>query len=401
MANRFSLSADIQPTVDKQAAQREAGDLANTFEKEIGDLQTSFDMDTGGMGGGTIGGAGGGGGGISAGAAASAGGLATRLGGLGAMSAAAPVALAGAVGFGLLQGIQKLSRASPALQQTNQMFGEAMSLFFRPFGNFLSGVLRPWATAALNMAIQFNDVYSKEGLSVAMVSLSSDVEQSWASAVGDNVEGALGTVGIDANIGGSISNFLRDVRWTRVLTSGPGAVPAAVGNAAGDAIGRWIRNSFPTISSGDVLNSIGFPTLTGGSILGSIGWPTVTAGALLGMATWPTVGGGLVMSTLFGSVSISTQDVLDEILGGGSGTGGGGTGGGGSGDAWWEDFAPETRPGGGGGGGGTGDADINDDGIIDRLDTLIQESRQTQQAIEDVMAETIREDAREETLDPF
>ena len=41
MANRFSLAADIEPTVDARAAEREASDLAGTFEDELGDLGAS------------------------------------------------------------------------------------------------------------------------------------------------------------------------------------------------------------------------------------------------------------------------------------------------------------------------------------------------------------------------
>lgn len=154
MARRFSLEADISPTVDETAAEREASGLAQTFEDEMGDLDVG--VDGGGVG--SLGGARGGGGGGMLGSAA-AGGVARTAGagGLGAAaSAAAPVAIAGAVGFGILSGIQTLASASPALKQTTSIFGEAMDLFFRPFGDFLSATLRPTAEALLDFAVGFN-----------------------------------------------------------------------------------------------------------------------------------------------------------------------------------------------------------------------------------------------------
>jgi len=183
MANRFSLSADIEPTVDERAAQREASDLAGTFEDELGDLGVG--VDGGGVGG--LGGArGGGGGGMGGAAAAGIGGR--SIAGGAAAGGLAKVALGGAIGFGILQGVQTFASASPALQQTLGMFGEAMDIFFRPFGRETAKALGPFAKKAQEMAKNFNNAYSSDGLGIALLSLGGDVAKTWATGVASAIE---------------------------------------------------------------------------------------------------------------------------------------------------------------------------------------------------------------------
>lgn len=213
---RFSLESVVNATVDQQSAEQAGQDLAQTMEEQVGDLNVGVD-DGGGVG--SLGGARGGGG---LGAAAG-GGLAARgLGGAaGAASAVLPVALAGAAGFGILQGIQALAGASPALKQTTSILGSAMELFFRPFGNALSDVIRPFATEALDMAVRFNQIADSDGLSVAVGKYSAGAVSSLAGAVGTaftDILGGEGTLG-DWLVAGTTA-----VSATALIT---GQVPAA------------------------------------------------------------------------------------------------------------------------------------------------------------------------------
>lgn len=154
----FNLDAVINPTINDRAVDREVSDMQQSFEDGIGDVGIE------GLGGARATGAAGGGG--AAGAAGGAG-ILGKLGGT-ATKAALPVALAGATAFGILQATQRLAQASPALQQTLGLFGDAMDLFFRPFGNALAETFRPWASQALTMAQNFNELASSDGLRVAV-----------------------------------------------------------------------------------------------------------------------------------------------------------------------------------------------------------------------------------------
>ena len=220
MANRFSLAADIQPTVDDRAAEREGQELAETLEGELGDLQAGIGGGLDGVGG--IGGGGGiarGGGGALAGGAA-----ASSLAGGAAAGGLAKVALGGAIGFGILAGVQQLSQASPLLGQAVDILGEAANLFFRPFGNFLGKTLRPFATAALDMAVKFNDIAQQDGLAVAVASIATEAATSLGSgfvnALG-NIATGKGTLADFLFVGGGVAltKFITGVSLTSLVSS--------------------------------------------------------------------------------------------------------------------------------------------------------------------------------------
>lgn len=89
-------------------------------------------------------------------------------GSIGALGAMGPGIAAIGTGIGLAvialnQGLEilgkisdTLSEASPALKGTFELMGAAFKLFFKPFGDFLSSLLRPMAIFMIKMALQFN-----------------------------------------------------------------------------------------------------------------------------------------------------------------------------------------------------------------------------------------------------
>jgi len=168
MAQSFSLSANVSPTVDEQAAEREGSKLADSFEEEIGDLSPG--VDSGGVSG--LGGARGGLGGGGNGMALPGGGTAAAAAGGGLMGGALKRMLPALLAGGAIAGVAK---SSPAMKQVAGQFGSAMSLFFRPFGNFLSTALRPASMEMMNMAIKFNELYKKGGLKVAINEIIPDI----------------------------------------------------------------------------------------------------------------------------------------------------------------------------------------------------------------------------------
>ncbi len=105
-------------------------------------------------------------GGISSGVFGGAGGKGAG-GGAGAAGFLGKIAGASALTLGVLEIISSsitkmlnvLTDASPALKGTFIIFGNAMKLFFKPFGDFLSVLLRPAMRALLKMAILFNKTF--------------------------------------------------------------------------------------------------------------------------------------------------------------------------------------------------------------------------------------------------
>lgn len=212
------------------------GEVDETIQPQV----DSSAMD--GVGSGMSDGRGDAGGGGGVGSAAAAGGLASKIPKpmAGTMAAKAlPIAIAGSVGLGILSAAGKVSAVASA---TNSMFGTAMSLFFRPFGNFLGETLRPFARSALDMAVNFNRIAQKDGLGVAIVSVGSKAVKTWATAVGSAVGDLVGGEG-DAS---------------DAVTLG---VTALTANA--------LRKRLPSIGIGSVLSGMGSGTLA--SRLGTIG----------------------------------------------------------------------------------------------------------------------------------
>jgi hypothetical protein len=322
MANRFSLESTIEPTVDERAAEQEAADLRQTFEDELGDMGVG--VDGGGLGGARAGG-GGGLGGVAAGGVAgraiSSGAAGTAAGGL------ASVALAGAVGFGILQGVQRVASASPAFQQTASMFGEAMDLFFRPFGNALAGRLRPLATNLIGMAKDFDKVASNQGLAVAI----GQFENRALNGLGTAFSDALGTVGVNVELSGSdvvggtlaAGAILKAVGWPSVTASGIiGAVSWPVLGAA--AITGAI--TWGNVKSGDVVGALGWGTVTGALVIKSLGWGTVAGSLVTSALSWGLVAGSAVVSAvgwpviagsaIVGAITwraVTSEDIREEL----------------------------------------------------------------------------------------
>jgi hypothetical protein len=116
-----------------------------------------------------------------------AGGLASKLGKGGVAGAAiiGTVALGGALANRMLGA---MSEASGHLRASQSMFGTAMSLFFKPFGDALGQFLEPYAKEALEMALQFNKIADDKGLGVAI------------NFVDESIKKKLGLAGIEKAI---------------------------------------------------------------------------------------------------------------------------------------------------------------------------------------------------------
>lgn len=295
MANRFSLSADVQATIDEASAERAGEQLGETMEQQIGDLQAGIGGVEGGGGVGGIGGARGGGGGGVALQGAGALGLRSALGGGGAATGAAAgaltkVALGGAIGFGILQGVQRLAQASPSLQQTTSLLGEAMDLFFRPFGNFLGDALRPLAESLTTAAIGLNKSITSKGLVVGGVSSLLDLVNNLPGELGKIFAQNLGT-GLEFLFGDNeFFDALQRFQWDWFI-------PIVKWDDVVGGFGDAITNAWP-----------GWPNVQG---LWP-GWPNLDVPS----GFWPTIGAPGVIDTTFGAADIDGDDVLDPLFGG-------------------------------------------------------------------------------------
>ena len=309
MANRFSLSASIMPTVDDRAAEREGQDLAETLEGELGDLQAGIGDGLDGVGG--IGGGGGGiargGGGAVAGAAG-----ASSLAGGAASGGLAKVALGGVVGFGILSGVKALSQASPLLGQAVDILSEAANLFFRPFGNAIAKTILPFANEAFTMAENFNEIAQEDGLDVAVASITTDAATAIGSAVFDSISD-IATGQVDSGdlftitaTGLTAKAILDRIPW-------PGRIPS------GKVMSRL---KFAKIGAATITGAMGLKSIRQKDFLGSIGWGTVTGAAIASAITFGTVSGGAIVGGLtFGTITGGM--ILAEVFGGGSESPGG------------------------------------------------------------------------------
>ena len=325
MANRFSLEADVAATIDEASAERAGEELGQTMEQQIGDLQAGLGGVEGGGGVGGIGGArGGGGGGLGTAAGA---GLAGRAamggGGIGAAaSAAAPVAIAGAVGFGILQGVQRLARASPALRQSLGIWQNAMDLFFRPFGNEIADIIRDPGADALNAMIEFNRLANNEGLGVGIKYLGGEVQSGLASAYGDATEGLFDMVGLEGvgdQVGGAVESYFNGLT-ARQLLSGPVGLLEGLVRQLTDEYIDLVQETWPGWP--DISLPSGFwPAIQASSVLNMVfGTSSVTSGAIVG-ATYGAVEltEADVLDPLFGGIDIDADDILSEFSFGGGG----------------------------------------------------------------------------------
>jgi hypothetical protein len=261
----MGLDAVIKPKVDEKEADSEVEELADKFDalEELDmDLETDDEfqeameafeenkhvVDT--AQGGIEQGRDGGGGGL----------LEGMIGGK-----MAKVALAGAVGIGILKATQKLAKHSPALAQVNSMMRQAWSMFWRPFGKFLAEKLKPWAEDALKMAQRFMEISDSEGLVVAVSTLPDALEDWLTVNLGEDISGDLQKwLGLDedisASIGFSLSEALGDIFTLENLA--PSQLLGDFGQNIGDEIGQiivdevksWFDDGLPDISKSDILD---------------------------------------------------------------------------------------------------------------------------------------------------
>lgn len=188
---KLSADMDVDGEVGEDIAQKAteavqgvvpgAGD-GGPMDSAIGGAVTKMNDKLGGM----MGGAGSG----------AAGGALSKV-----ASKAAPVALAGAVGYGLLKGVQKMASFAPTGQKMLDMFGTAMALFFRPFGRIIGEALMPFARDALKAMADFNKVVKEDGLVVggisflveAMKTLPQDIADALGDSISTTMENMFGT----------------------------------------------------------------------------------------------------------------------------------------------------------------------------------------------------------------
>lgn len=141
-----------------------------------------------------------------AGAALSGAGGAAAAAGTGLLT----VALGGVVALAMLKGIQKMAGWAPRGRKMVDMFSEAMSLFFRPFGDLIGKALMPHAADALKRMAEFNMDYHKDGLKVALWALGGDVK-SWLK---DSLTiGAPGDIPSPEEVFDSFEAMVDDFEW--------------------------------------------------------------------------------------------------------------------------------------------------------------------------------------------
>jgi hypothetical protein len=263
MVTEVGLSAIVNPEFDDRQTDREVSRLEAKIDEAT---QPNVDL------GGGVGGAGGG-----AGGAAAAGGL---LGG--AAGGIARVALAGAVGVGLLSGINALANDfAPSLQKELGLVGEGLQLIASVFGEKLSKFLpgeefyrgaKDFYTTALN-----------EGLGVAIVGGLENIG-----------EFTLGGLGLEGN------NLLETATGTITL-AGVTAGGAIVAGKALSLVGSLLTGGGLSLGGGLAAGS-GLSLgggLAAGSGLGLTG--SLAAGSTLALAG--TVALGAV--TAFGAIKLA------------------------------------------------------------------------------------------------
>jgi hypothetical protein len=311
---------ELQPEMNTQGLERAIDKLDLAPNLDTGQIQDQLEnVDLGQIGADAVGGGamstvatsqtgGGGRGGVGSGAAA--GGMVARAG----AGSLAKVALGGAVAVGMLgtlKTIKDLTMASsPALQTTAGLFDEAMRLFFRPFGNFLSKLLRPATKKLFEMAKNFNKSVGNNGLAVASVEGFTGIDFS-EDSLGEKIGSALGAgAGMGAGalagakaggaVGATAGSIIPGAGTAAGGTAGAiiGAIVGAIGGSAlgariGEAIGGAAENAGKYISdklSGFSLPAFSWPDLpafTWPTLPAFPGWPAITAQ----WPGWPDVTG--------------------------------------------------------------------------------------------------------------
>lgn len=342
MAEQFTvgLRGLLKPEVDDRAKRSATSELQDELE-EVEQLQP--DVDTSGIQdsfnglsmpefdmGDAASGAGAAAGGGGAASAAASGGLL----GSAASGGLAKVALGGAVAVGMLSTLGTIKdltmAASPALQTTSSMFGEAMKLFFRPFGDFLSSLLRPMSKSLLEMAKNFNQNVGENGLTVALaegltgVDITDgglgEVTLGGFGAGAGLAGGAIGGAKAGGAAGAALGSVVPGAGTAAGGTAGAivgaivGAISGtAIGGRIGSAIGEKIDSidvpdmpsipefpGWPTIPafSWPELPEFTWPRISAGGVLASISWPSIDTDGLLGQASWPSLDAGDITGSI-------------------------------------------------------------------------------------------------------
>ena len=291
----------FDPEIDERQLDREVGQIDDRLASVGEDVPVSFDEDE--LDSLSPAGGGGGGGGIGAGTGAgAAAGLASKIpkpvAGVTAASAL-PIAIAGGVGLGLLS---QLRDSSGRLQTTTTLFGQALNIFFRPFGNALDKVLRPAAQATMDLATDFSDLASEDGLAVAVASLAPKAAEAIGNAFG-NIATGQGNLGDIALAGGAT---LTAAKLAGLLPSvGLGAVLGGMsGSALTGLLPRIGLSSFVTgMSSGSLL-----------SLLPSVGAGSLITGTVAGATLIGTVAAGSVIVGTVAATSLIEGVTLQELI---------------------------------------------------------------------------------------
>lgn len=280
----------FNPEVNERALNREVKQIDQSLD-QAGEITPQFD--DGALG--DLGGGGGGGrpGGLGTGGAVGAGALASRIpkpiSGVTAASAL-PVALAGGIGVGLLSAMHG---ASARLQTSTSLLGQAWNNVWRPIGDRVDELFVRDAVMDVVRATQdFEETWRSGNEMGAMVGLLEDIETGLAGTLGVEIQGAVDIAGLDIEVGGEVTNFLSNVDWATVLTTGPAGLGQQLGEAAGESVANWASNKLPDISSTEVIGAIAWPALTTSGVIGAIAWPTISAEMLIRAMTGGTIGVG-------------------------------------------------------------------------------------------------------------
>jgi len=160
----------------------------------------------------------------------------------------------GGLALKFLSGIvQSLASTSPLLSQVVDIFGLAMSLYFRPIATMIGEALLPLAAAALQLAAEFNTVFQEEGIASALGFISIEILRGLAGMVlAVDAMGGLKDIGEGIVFGGDgefeFVDAVRIALTASILKAGVGKI-----------LGKGIINSIPRISAARLLNLLVFP----------------------------------------------------------------------------------------------------------------------------------------------
>jgi len=248
----------FSPELDERQLDRETDTVDELLKEVARDVPLTFDAEepeVDGVSGGAVGGGGVGGGGVGAGTAA---GLASRIpkpiAGV-ATKAALPVALAGAVGAGL---VGAMTDASSRLQTTASILGQAQDNVFRPLGDELSDGIRPAILDIKDATEDFEETYNEGNKTGALLDLFQDLKGEGGLAI----DFALGTG--DGEGGGFFQSVFERFEVSDAATGGPLGPIFEFGESAGAELASRIAGSFswpeiPDVDLNDYVTDVSLP----------------------------------------------------------------------------------------------------------------------------------------------